>query len=104
MTIDLAPIIAPIVVSVVLSVAGALVVSRSAASPAQTAYISALQGRLHVVEEERDEAQSAIAGFEARIAVLEAQVRELREALAERDREVARLYRRLEADERRLTR
>ena len=102
MTVDLGPIIIPVLVSVILSVAGAAVVSRSAASPAQTAYIQALQGRLAVVEEERDDAQIAIPKLEARIAALEAQVGELKDMLHEKDAELNRLYRRLDADERRL--
>lgn len=99
---DLWGIVLPVLVAVVLSVAGAAVVSRSAASPAQTAYIQALQGRLAVVEEERDDAQIAIPKLEARITALEEMVNKLKQELAERDREIARLYRRLEADERRL--
>lgn len=99
---DLWGIVLPVLVAVVLSVAGAAVVSRSAASPAQTAYIQALQGRLAVVEEERDDAQIAIPKLEARITALEDMVNKLKQELAERDREIARLYRRLEADERRL--
>lgn len=104
MTVDLSPIIIPVLVSVVLSVAGAAVVSRSAASPAQAAYIQALQGRLAVVEQERDDAELTIPKLEARIATLEAQVAELKEMLHEKDGELSRLYRRLDADERRLPR
>lgn len=99
---DLWGIVLPVLIAVVLSVAGAAAVSRSAASPAQTAYIQALQGRLAVVEQERDDAESAIPQLEARIAALENNVQQLKQELAERDREIARLYRRLEADERRL--
>lgn len=104
MTLDLWPIVLPVIVSVVLSLAAAAVVSRSAASPAQAAYIQALQGRLAVVEDERDEAELAIPKLEARIAALEDRVRELQAAIAEKDRELNGLYRRLDADERRLPR
>ena len=99
---DLWGIVVPIVVSVILSLAAAFIVSRSAASPAQAAYIQALQGRLTVVEDERDDAQLRLPKLEARIAALEAQVNELKSALHEKDAELARLYRRLDADERRL--
>lgn len=101
---DLWGIVIPIVVSVILSLAAAAIVSRSAASPAQAAYIQALQGRLAVVEDERDDAQLRLPKLEARIAALESQVNELKSALHEKDAELARLYRRLDADERRLPR
>jgi len=100
---DLTPIIIPVLVSVVLSIGGALVVARYS-GPAQTAYIAALQGRLSVVEEERDDAQMTIPRLEARIATLEERVRELQANLAVKEREINRLYQRLERDERRLPR
>lgn len=99
---DLWGIVVPVLVAVVLSTASAAVVSRSAASPAQAAYIQALQGRLMVVEDERDDAQQEIPKLAARIEALEAQVRELKDLLHEKDAELNRLYRRLDADERRL--
>ena len=99
---DLWPIVIPITVSVILSLAAAAVVSRSAASPAQQAYIASLQGRLSVVEDERDDAQLRLPKLEARIAALEERVHELQASLAEKERELNRLYQRLENDERRL--
>jgi len=99
MTLDLWPIVVPIIISVILSLAAAAVVSRSAASPAQQAYIASLQGRLAVVEDERDDAQLRLPKLEARIVALEERVRELQEHIAAKDREIARLYRRLEHDE-----
>ena len=101
MTTDLTPIIVPILVSVVLATSSAFVVARYS-GPAQTAYIQALQGRLMVVEQERDDAQMAIPKLEARIAALEAHVKELQATVHEREIELNRLYRRLEADEKRL--
>lgn len=100
---DLTPIIVPIVVSVMLSISGAFVVARWA-GPAQSAYIAALQGRLAVVERERDDAEQDIPKLEARIAHLEARVRELEATVRERESEVLRLYHRLEEDEKRLPR
>lgn len=101
MTIDLAPILVPIVVSVILSLTTAFVVARYS-GPAQSAYIQALQGRLAVVEQERDDAQLEVPKLEARIAHLESRVHELETTLREREQELNRLYRRLEADEKRL--
>jgi len=101
---DLWGLIVPIIVSVTLSLAAAAVISRSAASPAQAAYISALQGRLLVVEAARDDAELRIPKLEARIGALEERVHELQSAITEKDRELAGLYRRLDADERRLPR
>lgn len=101
MTLDLTPILVPIVVSVVLSVSSALVIAKYS-GPAQSAYIQALQGRLAVVEQERDDAQLEIPKLEARIAHLESRVHELETTLRERETEINRLYRRLEADEKRL--
>jgi len=101
-TLDLWPIVLPVIVSVILSLAAAAIVSRSAASPAQAAYISALQGRLLVVEAARDDAELRIPKLEARIGALEERVHDLQSAITEKDRELAGLYRRLDADERRL--
>jgi chromosome segregation ATPase len=101
MNVDLTPILVPIVVSVVLSIGGAFVVARYS-GPAQSAYIQALQGRLAVVEQERDDAELAIPKLEARIDALETHVSELQRTIHERDKELLSLYRRLEADERRL--
>lgn len=101
MSIDLTPILVPIIVSVILSVSSAYIIARYS-GPAQSAYIQALQGRLAVVEEERDDAQLEIPKLESRIAHLETRVRELETALREREQELNRLYRRLEADEKRL--
>ena len=96
---DLWGIVIPVIVAVVLSVGGSFVVSRSAAGPAQMAYVQALQARLNVVESERDDAQLAIPKLEARIEHLETRVRELEATIHERELELVRLYRRLEADE-----
>lgn len=100
---DLTGILVPVVVATLLSVSGAFVVARYS-GPAQSAYIAALQGRLSVVEQERDDAALVIPKLEARIRALEDRVHELQEGTAERDREIARLYRRLDADEARLPR
>ena len=97
----LGPNLVPVVVAVILSVSGAFVVARFS-GPAQTAYIAAVEGRLRVVSAERDEASARITRLEARLVALEEQVQELREAGREKDREIARLYRRLDADEARL--
>jgi hypothetical protein len=86
---DLTPIIFPIVVSVILSVSGAFVVARYS-GPAQTAYISALDGRLRVVTAERDEATARIPKLEARIVALEDEGEKLKD-------EITDLYRRLNA-------
>lgn len=98
---DLSPIIVPIVVSVILSVSGALVVARFT-GPAQAAYVAALEGRLKVVTDERSEAWARIPKLEARIQALEEQVEQLTRQGIEKDRELTRLYRRLDADEQRL--
>lgn len=99
---DLSGIVVPVIVAVVLSISGSIVVSRFS-SPAQQAYVAALQGRLDVVTKDRDEASARITKLEARIAQLEAQVETLqREAIA-KDHEITALYRRLDADERRMT-
>jgi TolA-binding protein len=100
---DLTPVIVPVLVSVILSATAALAVARYS-GPAQTAYIAALQGRLTVVEHERDEAQLDIPKLEARIKELERAVEQLEHLIGKRDREIADLYRRLDADERRLPR
>lgn len=98
---DLSGVIVPVVVAGLLAISTAFVVSRYS-GPAQTAYIAALQGRLSVVEAERNEAFSRIAKLEARIVALESQVEALTAAGIQKDRELARLYRRLDADEARL--
>jgi tetrahydromethanopterin S-methyltransferase subunit G len=98
---DLTGILVPVVVATLLSVSGAFVVARYS-GPAQQAYIAALQGRLSVVEQERDDAEERIPKLEARITVLETQVAQLIGQNIEKDREIAMLYRRLDADEKRL--
>ena len=99
---DLTPIVIPVVVAVILSVSGAFVVSRFS-SPAQNAYVAALEGRLRVVGAERDEALARLPHHEQRIAQLEERVRELEATNARQAAELIALYRRLDADERRLT-
>lgn len=98
---DLSPVVIPVIAAVILSVSGSWVVSRFS-SPAQTAYVAALEGRLNLVTKDKDEAWSRVTKLEARILVLEQQVQELRDVAGEKDREIARLYRRLDADEKRL--
>lgn len=98
---DLSGIVIPVIVAVVLSISGSIVVSRFS-SPAQQAYVAALQGRLDVVTKDRDEASARIGKLEARIAQLEAQVDSLQKESIAKDHEIQRLYRRLDADERRL--
>ena len=98
---DLTGILVPVVVATLLSVSGAFVVARYS-GPAQQAYVQALQGRLAVVEQERDDAEQRIPKLEARIEILEGQVALLVGQNAEKDREIAQLYRRLDADENRL--
>jgi septal ring factor EnvC (AmiA/AmiB activator) len=98
---DLTGILVPVVVATLLSVSGAFVVARYS-GPAQQAYITALTGRLAVVEQERDDAEESIPKLEARIAALETKVAQLVAENVEKDREIAMLYRRLDADEKRL--
>jgi uncharacterized protein YceH (UPF0502 family) len=98
---DLSPIVLPVVVSVILSLTGAFVVARYS-GPAQSAYIAALEGRLHVIAGERDDGMARMSKLEARIVQLEAEVHALQAANDEKDREIAALYRRLDADERRM--
>ena len=98
---DLTGILVPVVVATLLSVSGAFVVARYS-GPAQQAYITALTGRLAVVEQERDDAEESIPTLEARVAVLETKVAQLVAENVEKDREIAMLYRRLDADEKRL--
>jgi septal ring factor EnvC (AmiA/AmiB activator) len=100
---DLGGILAPVVVATMLSVSGAFVVARYS-GPAQQAYIQALQGRLAVVEQERDDAATTIPKLESRIHELEKAVEQLERLIGKRDREIADLYRRLDEDERRLPR
>jgi len=98
---DLSGIVVPVLVAVSLSVGGSWIVAHFS-SPAQQAYVAALEGRLRVVSQDRDESAERITRMEARIAQLEAQVDSLqREAIA-KDHEIAKLYRRLDADERRI--
>jgi chromosome segregation ATPase len=92
----------PIIISVAISLGGALVISRYA-GPAQAAYVTALEKRLAIVTAERDELDDDAGGLRARIQELERQVDELRSASGAKDREIADLYRRIDADERRLT-
>lgn len=99
---DLWGIIAPIVVSVIISLVGAYMITRYA-GPAQAAYISALEGRLKVVVGERDDAVKEIPILKARILALEAEVILLKQAAIAKDLEVVDLYRRLDADEKRIT-
>lgn len=94
--------IAPILISVAISLGGALVISRYA-GPAQAAYVEALEKRLSIVTSERDELDEDAGGLRARIADLEREVAELKTAGGAKDREIAELYRRLDADERRLS-
>jgi septal ring factor EnvC (AmiA/AmiB activator) len=94
-------IIIPVVVAVVLSVSASLVTARMA-GPAQQAYIAALEARMRVVSADRDDALSQIAKLEARIVQLEAQVEMLQREATVKDHEVAKLYRRLDADEKRM--
>lgn len=98
---DLTAILIPVVVATVLSVSGAFAISKFS-SPAQQAYVAALEGRLRVVSEAKDDAEERIPKLEARIAVLETQVAQLVAQNVEKDREIAMLYRRLDADEKRL--
>jgi septal ring factor EnvC (AmiA/AmiB activator) len=98
---DLTGILVPVIVAVVLSVSASLVTSRMA-GPAQQAYIAALEARMKVVSADRDDAVSRISKLEARIVQLEAEVAALQREGVVKDHEIAKLYRRLDADERRL--
>lgn len=98
---DLGGVLVPVVVATILSVTTALVVGRYS-GPAQSAYVAALQGRLSVVEAAKNEAESVIPKLEQRIRELEQAVEKLEHLVGKRDREIADLYRRLDADERRL--
>lgn len=91
---DLWGIVVPIIVAVVLSVSGSWVIAKWS-GPAQQAYVAAVESRLKIVTQERDDAWAKIPRLERRIEQLEAEVHELKE------REVH-LLRRLDADERRL--
>ena len=93
---DLSSVIIPVAVAVILSVGASLGVSRFS-GPA----MSAVQTRLAVVTQERDDALARIARFEARIAQLEGHVAELQAAAITKDREIAALYRRIDDAERR---
>ena len=93
---DLTSVVIPVAVAVILSVGASVGVSRFSA-PALTA----VQTRLAVVTQERDDALARIARFEARIAQLEGQVADLQTASATKDREIAALYRRIDDSERR---
>lgn len=95
---SLEQVIVPVVVAVILSIGSSIAISRYS-GPAQNAYIAALQGRLNVVSQERDEAMSEIPKLEARIRSLESRVHELQKGVTDRDREIAALYRRLDSDE-----
>jgi len=92
----------PIFISVAISLGGALVISRYA-GPAQAAYVTALEKRLAIVSAERDDLDEDAGGLRARVLELERQVEELRTLGNAKDREIAELYRRIDADERRLT-
>ena len=93
---DLSSVIMRVAVEVILSVGCSLGVSRFS-GPA----MSAVQTRLVVVTQERDDALARIARFEARIAQLEGHVAELQAAAITKDREIAALYRRIDDAERR---
>jgi TolA-binding protein len=98
---DLTPILLPVIVAVILSVSGAFVVSRFS-SPAQSAYVAALEGRMKVLQGERDDATARLPHHEQRIAQLEAKVAELEVTNRRQAQELLELYRRLDADERRM--
>jgi TolA-binding protein len=98
---DLTGILLPVAIATAISVAAAWAVARYS-GPAQQAYVQALQGRLAVVEQERDDAALTIPKLEARIHELEQAVEKLEHGISKRDREIADLYRRLDEDERRL--
>jgi chromosome segregation ATPase len=72
-------ILAPILISVILSVTGAFVVARTA-GPAQAAYVSALEGRMKVLTQERDDAMGRIPVLEAEVRRLKVEVSELKES------------------------
>ena len=91
---DVLVALGPIAISVAISLGGALVISRYA-GPAQAAYLLAVEKRLSLVTAERDEAKREIPTLTARIADLEREVDSLKE-------ENRKLYRRLDADEKRL--
>lgn len=98
---DVLVALGPIAISVTISLGGALVISRYA-GPAQQAYLLAVEKRLTLVTNERDEAQSGIPHLRTRIEELEREVDDLKRLTATKDREIADLYRRLDMDERRL--
>ena len=100
---ELAGALGPVLVSVAISLGGALVISRYA-GPAQAAYVVALEKRLALVTRERDDLDEDAGGLRSRIAELEREVAELKTAGSAKDREIAELYRRVEADRARLTR
>ena len=91
---DVLVALGPIAISVAISLGGALVISRYA-GPAQQAYLLAVEKRLTLVTSERDEAEREIPHLRTRIADLEREVESLKE-------ENRKLYRRLDADEKRL--
>jgi chromosome segregation ATPase len=98
---DVLVALGPIAISVAISLGGAFVISRYA-GPAQQAYLLAVEKRLELVTNERNEAQSEIPHLRSRIEELEREVDDLKRLTTTKDREIADLYRRLDADERRL--
>lgn|SRR5574343_469842 len=83
---DLWGIVAPVTISVVIMAGGAWAVRRYA-GPAQAAYNVAMEGRLKMLQAEREEDDRKIAHLEREVEELRAKVsdleREVRELMAE---------------------
>jgi chromosome segregation ATPase len=85
-------ILAPVVTATLVAVGGALAV-RKYAGPAQTAYTSAIEGRVKVLMQERDECKAQLEKHAAEIEALRRSVSELERQVRELTSEALELRR-----------
>lgn len=103
MTFDLAGIVAPVVVSTLVLVVGGLLVRRyagpvmQAQAQAQAAYNAALEGRVRVLQAERDEMRLAVDRLHDEVNEMQAKIADLERQVRDLERENIELHRRLES-------
>jgi uncharacterized protein YlxW (UPF0749 family) len=87
MSFDLWPLLIPVSLAAVTSVATAWVVRRYA-GPAQSAYVVALEGRVKILQSEREDLSKEVAAIEKDMEVLRVRIKVLQDKVLELERQV----------------
>jgi len=87
MSFDLWPLLLPVLLAAIISIATAWAV-RKYAGPAQAAYVAALEGRIKVLQADREDLSKEVAEIEADMATLKVRVAALQDKVIDLERQV----------------